>query len=104
KNWYNYLNSTGGLKQPEDHSYATTYAFILGMERLQTAKAECLSSADANPFFMPMADGSLLIYNPTSAARAFSIGGVSVTVPPLRCMHVDSAGRPVGSPRSGTST
>jgi hypothetical protein len=99
ENWYNYLNSTGGLKQPEDHSYATTYAFILGLERLQTAKAECLSSADANPFFMPMADGSLLIYNPTSAARAFSIGGVSVTVPPLRCIHVDSAGRPVGSPR-----
>jgi hypothetical protein len=82
-NWYNSLG-TGGLKQPEDHSYATTYAFILSLERLQAAKAECVSSPDSNPFYMPMADGSLLVYNPTSAARAFRIGGVSVTVPPLR--------------------
>jgi adenylate kinase family enzyme len=44
-----------------------------------------------------MADGSLLVYNPTSAARAFRIGGVSVTVPPLRCVRVDSAGNPVGA-------
>jgi hypothetical protein len=97
-NWYNYLSSTGGLKQPEDHSYATTYAFILSLERLGAAKPEPVSSPDSNPFYMPLADGSLLIYNPTSAARTFRIGGVSVTVPPLRCLHVDSAGSPVGSP------
>lgn len=91
-NWYNYLAGSGGLKQPEDHSYATTYAFILSLERLKAAKAECVSSPDSNPFYMPLADGSLLIYNPTSAARSYRIGGVSITVPPLRCLRVDSAG------------
>jgi hypothetical protein len=89
--WYNYLAGTGGLKQPEDHSYATTYAFILSLERLGAAKAECVSSPDANPFYMPMADGSLLIYNPTSAEREFRIRGASVTVPSLRCLRVAAA-------------
>ncbi|MEP7336704.1 MAG: glycosyl hydrolase [Acidobacteriota bacterium] len=93
--WYNCNAITGGLKQPEDHSYATTYAFILSLERLGAAKAEGVSSPDSNPFYMPMADGSLLIYNPTSADRAFSVRGVSVTVPSLRCLHVDAAGVPV---------
>jgi hypothetical protein len=95
--WYNYLAGTGGLKQPEDHSYATTYAFILSLERLGAAKAECVSSPDANPFYMPMADGSLLIYNPTSADRKFRIRGVTVNVPSLCCLHIDAAGVPVDS-------
>jgi len=90
--WYNYLASSGGLKQPEDHSYATTYAFITSLERLKAAKAVCVPSPDSNPFYMPLADGSLLIYNHTSAARSFRIGGGSVTVPPLRCLRVDPTG------------
>lgn len=94
--WYNYASS-GGLKQPEDHSYATTYAFILGVERLKAAKAECVASPDSNPFYMSLADGSVLIYNPTSAARSYRIGGASVTVPPLRCLRVDAAGNVVDS-------
>jgi hypothetical protein len=93
--WYNYNTITHGLKQPEDHSYATTYAFILSLERLGAAKAECVSSPDSNPFYMPMADGSLLIYNPTSADRTFSIRGVSVKVPSLCCLRVDATGAPV---------
>ncbi|WP_164019571.1 glycosyl hydrolase [Pyxidicoccus trucidator] len=98
--WYNYLPSTQGLKQPEDHSYATTYAFILSLGRLGAAKAEPLASLDSNPFYMPMADGSLLVYNPTSAPRSYRIGGRSVTVPALRCAHVDSTGNPVDSSRT----
>lgn len=101
--WYNYNPTTHGLKQPEDHSYATTYAFILSLERLGAAKAECVSSPDSNPFYMPMADGSLLIYNPTSTEREFRIRNVSVKVPPLRCLHVNAAGVPIdstGSPRT----
>lgn len=99
-NWYNYLGSTGGLKQPEDHSYATTYAFITSLERLKAAKAGRVSSPDSNPFYMPLADGTLLIYNHTSAARSFRVGGVSVTVPPLRCIRVNSAGSLVDSSES----
>lgn len=86
--WYNYLDQTHGLKQPEDHSYATTYAFILSMAQLGAARAECVASPDANPFYMPLADGSLLVYNPTSAARTFRIGSGSVTVPAWRCVRV----------------
>ena len=91
--WYNYLASTGGLKQPEDHSYAATYAFILGMERLGAAKAELVPSLDANPFYMPMADGGLLVYNCAAADRTFRVGSATVTVPGLTCLRVAPAGK-----------
>lgn len=95
--WYNYNATTRGLRQPEDHSYATTYAFILSLGRLGAAKAERVPSPDSNPFYMPMADGSLLVYNPTPAEREFRVRGVSVKVPPLRCVRVDAAGAPADS-------
>jgi len=86
KTWYNYLNSSGGLKQPEDHSYATTFAFICSLTQLGAAKAACVASPDLNPFYMPMADGSVLVYNYKSTSQTFRIGNTSVTVPPQCCL------------------
>jgi hypothetical protein len=86
--WYNTSPSTGGLKQPEDHSYAAAYAFICSLGQLGGAKADCLSSPDLNPFYMPMADGSVLIYNYKSTQETYHIGGTAVTVPPWCCLRV----------------
>lgn len=87
QSWYNCLPS-GGLKQPEDHSYATTFAFICSLSSLGAAKAESVSSPDLNPFYMPMADGSVLIYNYKQKSESYRIGNTSVTVPALCCLQV----------------
>lgn len=92
KDWYNYNASSGGLKQPEDHAYATTYAFILSLAQLGAAQAVSVASPDGNPFYLPLADGSLLVYNPTATTRAFRIRDTSVTVPALRCVRLAATG------------
>jgi len=87
--WYNYNPKNGGLSTPNDHSYAATYFFMNSLKKSGIAAEKQISSSENNPFYMPLADGSFLVYNYTKKDQRFTIGGKQTPlIPALRCIRV----------------
>ena len=89
KTWYNSMPTAPyALKQPNDHSYAATYGFITSLAKWGAAKAVTVASPDGNPFYQPLANGSVLVYNYQAKSQTYRINNQSVTIPPLTCVQV----------------